>query len=260
MTTARLNYDIAGNVSQDAEGLYIAEFEGYLLSSVFQPIFNKNLDPIGAEALLRISTDSGEVIPPSIFFSQHLKTDIELAYAESLSRHIHIRNFSQSEYAHLKLFLNVLPNNSHSMTSNEIESVMIGNKVIAPTSLSSEQIVMEVLEQDTHCESTLSRTTGRLAQEGFIIAIDDYGTKASNDYRIAMLKPDIVKLDRTIIEDYCKGQSDKLKAGLEAAKSVGAQIIAEGIETADQFRRMRLLGIDMFQGYYLAHPHIAKPL
>ncbi len=248
------------NVTLNEQGSWVASFLNYELSSVFQPIFNKDLKPIGAEALLRITTADNQSIAPNTFFSKYLKTDEDTALVENLSRYIHIRNFTLSEYAHLKLFLNVLPNMSSSVSSKELSHSDLSLAAFNNGMLTSDQVVMELVEQESSCDSCLSRTTNRLSNEGFIIAIDDYGTKASNNKRVSQINPDIIKLDRSLIEDYCAGKCSQLKAGLDAAKKVGAEIIAEGIETADQFRRMRILGIDMFQGYYLAHPHPIYPL
>ncbi|RND29507.1 EAL domain-containing protein, partial [Vibrio cholerae] len=78
--------------------------------------------------------------------------------------------------------------------------------------------------------------------------------KASTPERVAMLRPNIIKLDRQLLLDFMAGDCCGLLAGVQLAQKTGAHTVVEGIETAEQLAAMQKLDINMYQGYYLALP------
>ncbi len=91
---------------------------------------------------------------------------------------------------------------------------------------------------------------------GFRFALDDFGTKHSNIERFLLVKPDIVKLDRTIFQNFCNIQETEklLRALIGAFRNNGSQILMEGIESAEESGLAADMGIDMMQGFALARP------
>lgn len=88
------------------------------------------------------------------------------------------------------------------------------------------------------------------------LAIDDVGAGHSGLTRIINLNPDILKLDRSLVEGV---DTNTMKAALIAgmvifASSVGISLVAEGIETEPEFEALRTLGVDYGQGWYLGRP------
>lgn len=96
-------------IHYDEGGEYYARYNGLTLRSVFQPIFDKQHQVVGAEALVRIFTQHHTQIRPDLFFHSETFADDDKLNVERLSRAIHIRNFSLSPYRDTRLFLNVLP-------------------------------------------------------------------------------------------------------------------------------------------------------
>lgn len=239
-------------IQQDSDGEHYAHFSGLVLKSVFQPIFTANKEIIGLEALLRIQSDDGNTIRPDDFFhtddySNELKISIE-----ALSRAIHIVNFAQSEHSDKKLFLNILPD----PTFNQLD-MHNSSKIRAyfeALNLQSNQIVMEFIELEVKDQVLLSRVKTVIEQSGCTIAVDDYGSNASNKERVTLLNPKILKIDRSILDQFMSGLVAPLYSALKVAAEVGAKTVIEGIETKEQFDRMVQLNIDMFQGYHLAQP------
>ncbi len=103
-----------------------------------------------------------------------------------------------------------------------------------------------------HCQSVLKEVRNRGAR----IAIDDLGAGYSNLKYIADLDPDIVKLDRQLIMDI---RADTrlhrlVKSIVEMCTVLGADVVAEGIETRDELNAVIDTGCRFGQGFYLGRP------
>ncbi|MDN3685808.1 EAL domain-containing protein [Vibrio sinaloensis] len=92
----------------------------------------------------------------------------------------------------------------------------------------------------------------RLRENGFSVAIDDFGVSASTKERVLQIQPQILKLDRSILLKYLDGDQAPLLKSIQLAKSVGAQVVVEGIETEHQYDLMCQLEIDMYQGFFFS--------
>lgn len=88
------------------------------------------------------------------------------------------------------------------------------------------------------------------------IAIDDFGTGHNGMDAVEMYDPKIVKLDRVLISDIDKNQMkrENVEALVLQFHEQGRLVVAEGVETKKEFEYLVGLGIDLFQGYYLAMP------
>ncbi|TBW57349.1 EAL domain-containing protein [Marinobacter halodurans] len=102
----------------------------------------------------------------------------------------------------------------------------------------------------------LQSVIGRLRRQGCRIAIDDFGAGSSNFARINELTFDELKLDKTLIHKAAESQPDMelVEKIIELAHEKGAQVVAEGIETHDQWKLMKDAGADIAQGYFLSRP------
>ena len=91
---------------------------------------------------------------------------------------------------------------------------------------------------------------------GFFIALDDVGAGHSNLERIALLKPDIIKIDRFLIQDLDREyhKQEVVRSLYNLAGGIGAVVVAEGIETEAEALTVLDLGVNLQQGYYYAHP------
>lgn len=91
---------------------------------------------------------------------------------------------------------------------------------------------------------------------GFLTAIDDFGAGYAGLNLLAEFQPDIVKLDMALIRDIDKNRVKRsITEGIvTTCRSLGCQVLAEGVETAAEYRVMREMGINLFQGYLFAKP------
>ena len=240
-------------LSVDKQGQYTAEYNGLTLQSVYQPIFTRDYVIVAVEALVRITTPDNFNIRPDLFFTSPQYSDGDKINVERLCRAIHIRNFANSNYSSLSLFLNMLPLIGEEFIDNDFQYANFFSK-LEDLEIKHSQIVMELLETPVDDEARLCAITQKYLRNGMRVAIDDFGTGASTKHRVDIVQPSIIKLDRGLLERYMNGFRDPLIYALDVAKQVNAQTVIEGIETAEQWVCMKELPIDFYQGFYLARP------
>ncbi len=93
-------------------------------------------------------------------------------------------------------------------------------------------------------------------EKGIEVAIDDAGSGYASLEAIAALAPDYLKITKGLVSTLADEpiKQDLVKMLVDLAGKVGAKTIAEGIETPEEYETCRELGIDLIQGYYIAHP------
>jgi EAL domain-containing protein (putative c-di-GMP-specific phosphodiesterase class I) len=89
-----------------------------------------------------------------------------------------------------------------------------------------------------------------------LLAADDFGTGLNNMELMEFMSPDIVKLDREMISgiDHIIEKQENVKKLVEHFHSENILVVAEGIEEKEEFEYLQGLGVDLYQGYYLARP------
>jgi EAL domain-containing protein (putative c-di-GMP-specific phosphodiesterase class I)/CheY-like chemotaxis protein len=93
-------------------------------------------------------------------------------------------------------------------------------------------------------------------EKGIEVAIDDAGSGYASLEAIASLAPDYLKITKGLVSTLADEpiKMDLVRMLVDLSSKIGAKTIAEGIETEVEYRTCRELGIDLLQGYYLAHP------
>ncbi|PQJ84642.1 EAL domain-containing protein [Aliivibrio sifiae] len=238
------------------DGSYYSKYDGYLLQSVFQPIFNTQQTIIGYEALLRIYDNKMLPIRPDLFFKDATRTVEQILNIERLSRIIHIRNFSLFSQRNIQLFLNILPESAVHFHINKIPTLNTSllESRIQELGLSPQYVTLELLEFHYHDKDKLLSAIEDIKSHGFNIAIDDFGSEASSEERVSLLEPNILKIDRSLLLQYENGNTTPILSAIALARKQKALIVIEGVETAKQYEDMKSLGIDYFQGFLLGKP------
>jgi EAL domain-containing protein (putative c-di-GMP-specific phosphodiesterase class I)/GGDEF domain-containing protein len=92
--------------------------------------------------------------------------------------------------------------------------------------------------------------------KGIEVAIDDAGSGYASLEAIASLAPDYLKITKGLVSAISTEpiKQDLVKMLVDLASKIGSQTLAEGIETQEEYDACRELGIDLLQGYFLAHP------
>ena len=104
------------------------------------------------------------------------------------------------------------------------------------------------------CNKNVIYTLRKLKEAGAKIALDDFGTGFSNLTSLTYLPIDFVKIDKSLVWSYAKGDNELLNELMPMIKSEGKLIIAEGIETEEHIRLLDRMCGDFLQGYYYSKP------
>jgi diguanylate cyclase (GGDEF)-like protein len=126
-----------------------------------------------------------------------------------------------------------------------------------------EQMVLEITEHEHVGDvSRFVALAERLHEAGLRLALDDFGDGRSSLRLWSELAPDYVKIDKYFTADIARHAKrlKTLQALLQIAETLGSSLVAEGIETADDLRVLRDLGISFGQGFFLGRPMRDPPL
>lgn len=231
-----------------------AMFQGLTLKTALQPIFSiSHKRIVGYEALIRaFDTDMARVLPLHLF--QLPTTDPEDLLLDRLCRYLHVQNFASMHDDINWLFLNVSP---RVVANNQKRDAFFG-QLLERTQFPPHRIVVEIVEQPTDDAEQLRHTVEYYKELGCLTAIDDFGAGHSNFERIWNLSPDIVKLDRQILN---RATDDKrarqiLNGIVSLLHQSGCLVLLEGVETREQAMIAIDGGVDFVQGFFFSRPSI----
>lgn len=121
--------------------------------------------------------------------------------------------------------------------------------------IKKENIVIEIVDSKIKNSDALSEIIDVYRRHGFIIALDDFGIGYSNMDRIALLKPNIVKLDSSLIKDihHCLHKQEIIKSITGLSRKIGAVVVAKGIENRLEALKSLELRTDFLQGEFFQY-------
>lgn len=230
----------------DRAGL-IASFERFLETMwvAFQPIVGSASQGVfGYEALLR--SNEPTLPHPGAVLSAAERLD----RLPELGRRI--RELAAHSFAHAPdgalLFVNL-------HTRDLLDPMLIGPD--APLSKIASRVVLEITERGAVGDiKDIRPRVVALRELGFRIAIDDLGAGYAGLTSFALLEPDFVKLDMSLVRNvHTSPIRQKLIGSMTTlCKEMGMQVVAEGVEVVEERETVISLGCDLLQGYLLARP------
>jgi EAL domain-containing protein (putative c-di-GMP-specific phosphodiesterase class I)/CheY-like chemotaxis protein len=131
-----------------------------------------------------------------------------------------------------------------------------------PLSSIASRVVLEITERSSLDTVKDARVrVARLREMGFRIAVDDLGAGYAGLTSFALLEPEIVKLDMSLVRDvHCTPTKQKIiRSMVRLCKDMGILVVAEGVETSDERDALGELGCDLLQGFLFARPGRAFP-
>ncbi|MEA2379422.1 MAG: diguanylate cyclase [Thermoleophilaceae bacterium] len=213
---------------------------------VFQPIVSlASGEPVGYEALARFEGKPG--LPPSWWFAQAHRFGLGSALeVQAVRAALAARNRPPGTF----LSVNLSPS---ALADAEVRDGL-------PADLSG--VVLEITEEERVLDvEALQRHLDPLRARGARIAVDDAGEGYAGLRQVMSMRADIIKLDRSLVAEV---HADPAKVALigslvQFARSTGASICAEGIETLDELRVLIHLGVAYGQGWALGRPAATWP-
>ena len=218
----------------------------------FQPIvLIKEAKVIGFEALSR-GKKNGKIISPRYLFNKAQKLGIK----RELDRLCISQAFKEFKKIYQKnpeaiLFLN-FDCSEMDIKPGDAKCITDANQWNIPY----ENVVIEIAETEVKNFKNLIEVVNTYKDLGFLIALDDVGIEHSNLNRIPELKPDILKIDHSLIRDLYKEyhRYQVVKAIVYLGREIGSLTLAEGVEKEEEVFETTRLGIDFHQGFYFARP------
>ncbi|MGB7802369.1 cyclic di-GMP phosphodiesterase [Buttiauxella sp.] len=229
-------------------------------SVVYQPVVNaKALKMSGVEVLMRWNHPIAGPIPPDAF----------IAFAEAqqlivpLTRHLfELIAHDAKKLQHIlpagaRLGVNLAPSHLHSSTFKEDIQAFAAS--LPPRHF---QLIFEITERDMVKENEASCLFTWMQEQGYEIAVDDFGTGHSALIYLERFKLDYLKIDRGFVNSigFETVTSPVLDAVLTLARKLSMTTVAEGVETPEQAKWLIDQGVNYLQGYYLARPMTLEQL
>lgn len=221
------------------------------IQTVFQPIVDLDtLEIVGYEALSR-GPKNTEFTSPLMLFT--LAAEYGLSFElDTLCRRKAFERASDLP-GHIKIFVNTLTMTIHDpqFRGMYLEELMQDLKI------KPENVVFEVNEKLAIANyEVFRRALKDYSDIGIVHASDDIGSGFSDLERIMELQPGYMKLDITLIRDIDKSyiKREIVRSMTTLAISIGSHVIAEGVETAEEYRALKEIGVHYGQGYLFGKP------
>lgn len=226
------------------------------ITPLFQPIVDAGCQGIfGYEALARGPAGSPLHSPVALF--DCARETGRLLELDLLCRRRAIEAFARCGLPG-RLFLNVMP---ASLLERDFREGLT-RAYLDGVGLSPERVVIELTEHlPIHDYALMRQAVDHYRRMGFQVALDDLGAGYSSLRHWAELRPDFVKIDRHFAQgiDHDPGKRQFLTSLLEVSRSLGCQVIAEGIETEGEQRCLWEMNCTLMQGYHFARPSRHPP-
>ena len=229
--------------------------EKELIEIHFQPIVSIRSKKLYAFEALTRCTFKGEVIPPYELFKMAIDANLNLEL-DVLTRNKSIEKFKKYylENNELLLFLNFEPsliNNFHAEKQNYCFTEAIDNVEIP-----YKNFILEIKEDEISNTKALKEFCAYYKELGFAIALDDFGTGNSTFDRINVIKPDLIKIDKSLFQDTKNNHINReiVKSIARMGHNLGIRILAEGVEDEDAICLALKSNVNLFQGYYFSKP------
>jgi diguanylate cyclase (GGDEF)-like protein/PAS domain S-box-containing protein len=241
----------------DAELRLAIERDEFVLH--YQPqVQARSGEIIGAEALVRWRKPDGSLVPPGGFLARAEENGLILPISALV-----LRQACKQAAAWRR---NGLPPLRMSVNLSPIQFCGQGlpfliARVLSETNLDPMLLELELTENILmHNIDQVVVQLEQLSELGVVISIDDFGIGYSSLSYVKRLPVDRLKIDQTFIRDVTSDPSDRaiVSAIVNLAHSLHMDVVAEGVESAEQLECVRAAGCDAVQGYYCGRPMPAE--
>lgn len=235
------------------------DFQKDKLFLVYQPQVDINTHKmIGVEALIRWQDTSGHMISPEVFIELAENSGLIIKLGEWILRKA-LNETKQfiNNHPHFRVGVNVSP-----IQFEQDNFIDIVESALKEQGVEGKNLNLEITESVGVIDSEEIRTKlKQLRMLGITISIDDFGTGYSNLSSIDNLNADCLKIDRSFVKKIdTKSGKSIIKMIIDLGSHLGMKVLAEGIETLDQHKKLSSYGCNEYQGYFLSQPLTLKQL
>jgi diguanylate cyclase (GGDEF)-like protein len=230
-------------------------------SLVYQPqVSYRDLRVVGTEALIRWHHPEHGLVPPDLFIPLAEQNGTIIAIGEWVLDQAckQLREWHDQGFVDLRMAVNLSTVQLHHAELPRVVSNFLQMYRLPPRSLELEVTETGLMEDIT----TAAQHLLSLRRSGALIAIDDFGTGYSSLSYLKSLPLDKIKIDKSFVQDLLDDEDDAtiVRAIIQLGKSLGMQVIAEGVETIEQEAYIIAEGCHEGQGYYYSKPLPAREL
>jgi len=228
---------------------------------VYQPqVSYREQRVVGVEALLRWQHPEHGLVPPDLFIPLAEQNGTIIPIGEWVLDHAcrQLREWHDQGFTQLRMAVNLSTVQLHHAELPRVVNNLMQIYRLPPRSLELEVTETGLMEDI----STAAQHLLSLRRSGALIAIDDFGTGYSSLSYLKSLPLDKIKIDKSFVQDLLDDDDDAtiVRAIIQLGKSLGMQVIAEGVETAEQEAYIIAEGCHEGQGYYYSKPLPAREL
>lgn len=212
---------------------------------------------LGVEALARCTAPDEDIPPLELFrMAQEAGCLLEL---DRLCRKKALEAFAPIHAKHRGLILS-LNVDGYTIDEDVARSGYLLHAV-KESGVSPNNVLIEIVESRAHDTKLLAEFVSNYRKNGFLIALDDVGAGHSNLDRIPLLRPDVLKLDRSLVDgvDGNMTRLEVVKSFVQMSSRLGCLVLAEGVERQEDILRLLEIGVDVFQGFYFGRPGRQMP-
>ncbi len=246
-------------MNENAEAVTIDEIlENGWISTSFQSLISiKRRSLLGVEALARCAAP-GEDIPPLELFRMAHEAGC-LLELDRLCRRRALEAFAPIHARNKGIILSI------NVDGHAIDAEVVGSGqligLVKSLGISPNNVLIEIVESKAKDTEALAEFVNSYRKNGFLIALDDLGAGHSNLDRIPLLRPDVLKLDRSLISGVAERSTrlEVVKSFVQMASRLGSLALAEGVERQEDILCLLEIGVDVFQGYYFGRPGPRMP-
>lgn len=245
----------------DLEGEFRKAIESGQICAHYQPQqCTVTGDLAGVEALARWTRPDGSMVPPSDFVPLSEEIGISDLLFESIMRSVCTDVASWREQRDWKIPVSVNLS-AHQLRNRDLVGLIEG--ILQSKGVDQKLINLELTETVLLEDLTIAQPLlEELAAFGVGIHIDDFGTGYSSLSYLAKLPVQTLKIDQAFIAQLSESSANNrvVEAIVALGKSMKLDVIAEGVETDQQYAIVRQLGCNLAQGYFIARPMPADQL
>jgi diguanylate cyclase (GGDEF)-like protein/PAS domain S-box-containing protein len=236
-----------------ARELIESALEEQRVTAFFQPIIDVATESVVAfEALARVTAPDGSILSPATFIPAAEASGLITPLGTCMLRLACGAAASWSASGPMAVAVNLSPRQFEKGNLPSIIQDALAASRLAPGNLHLELTETTIID----LRSDVLTQLGLLRDLGVEIGLDDFGTGYASLTHLRRLPLTFVKIDQSFVQGIGSDEGDEriVASVIDLAANLGLRSIAEGVETVEQFARLRELGADQAQGYLIGRP------